>query len=677
VIAELSGYKSLNEIVGWYARSLEPAGAAATATAPATTAASGDPLPKKAKAPLSPLPETVEPSVPTDTAPAAVPAGDAAQADADPVRCYVLQARAADLERGAGQHVLDLPRASHVLLVGADTPLSTALCELLSQQGYPVHQLLPGAATRKLDAQRYEVDFSSLAGVDAWHALAAAETGPAGRASVLINLMPCDEAAPAVHLGDARALFLLLKVLAPELRTGAAAWLLNVTGLDGQFGLGLGLGRSGALAVGGAGTLGVAKSAAREWPALRVKCVDAAPGLAPQWLALQLLRELRGLDGDIDAGAGIEVGYTRTGRWRLELRPDSAAPAGTATATAGLTLDAGAVVLVTGGAYGITADIAGMLARLYRPRLVLVGRSALPAPEAESTRDIADEGALRQALIVQLRATRPQLTPAMVNGEFKRIVKERRIRANLEAMRAAGAEVEYHCLDVRDSAALGRLIDGVYARHGRIDGVLHGAGVIGDKLIADKAPEGYDAVFDTKVLPALLMAERLRPAGLKFIAFFSSVAGRFGNAGQCDYAAANEVLNKLAQDLSVRWPAVHTLAINWGPWDAGMVDDGLRRLYAARSIRPIPVDEGQRHFMQALGAGARGTPELVVSASVRQIAALKLGAPATATANNTASVAAVAAPAPPQQAGPAAPPTPFMPALPIHPTMSAISGEPS
>jgi hypothetical protein len=45
-------------------------------------------------------------------------------------------------------------------------------------------------------------------------------------------------------------------------------------------------------------------------------------------------------------------------------------------------------------------------------------------------------------------------------------------------------------------------------------------------------------------------------------------------------------------------------------------------MYAARAIQPIGVDEGRRQFMRALNGGARGAPELVISASVRQIAAL-------------------------------------------------------
>jgi NAD(P)-dependent dehydrogenase (short-subunit alcohol dehydrogenase family) len=282
------------------------------------------------------------------------------------------------------------------------------------------------------------------------------------------------------------------------------------------------------------------------------------------------------------------------------------------------------VVLVTGGAYGITANLARMLADKYHPHLVLVGRSALPGEEDELTRHVTDVQQLRGLLTEQLQAQQQKVRPAAVEAELKRLLKEREITANLAAFRKSGCEVEYHCLDVRDSKAFDALIDETYRRLGRIDGVIHGAGVISDKLILDKPVATFDAVFETKVLPALTLAARLDYASTRFIVFLSSVAGRFGNIGQADYSAANEVLNKLADQLSDAWPHLHALSINWGPWDAGMVNDDLRRLYASRSIQPIPAATGQRHFLDELERGPRRQPEIVISSSIGQIAALRL-----------------------------------------------------
>ena len=114
--------------------------------------------------------------------------------------------------------------------------------------------------------------------------------------------------------------------------------------------------------------------------------------------------------------------------------------------------------------------------------------------------------------------------------------------------------MEYLTCDVRDPGVFGALIDRVYETHGRIDGVIHGAGVIEDRLVRDKELESLRRVLATKAGSARTLARRLRPDDLRFVVFFGSVSGRFGNRGQADYAAASEVLNKLAQELDHRWP---------------------------------------------------------------------------------------------------------------------------
>src|SRR5262249_47819771 len=157
---------------------------------------------------------------------------------------------------------------------------------------------------------------------------------------------------------------------------------------------------------------------------------------------------------------------------------------------------------------------------------------------------------LRRFLLERARAAGTRVVPADVEKAINRILKDRQIHITLETCATAGARVEYHCLDIRDAERFGALIDDVYRRLGRIDGVLHGAGVIDDRLLQDKTAESLTRVFTTKVSGALTLARKLRPEGLKFLAFFSSVAARIGNRGQGDYSAANEFLNKLADDLA-------------------------------------------------------------------------------------------------------------------------------
>jgi NAD(P)-dependent dehydrogenase (short-subunit alcohol dehydrogenase family) len=97
----------------------------------------------------------------------------------------------------------------------------------------------------------------------------------------------------------------------------------------------------------------------------------------------------------------------------------------------------------------------------------------------------------------------------------------REIRATLAAL-GAGATAQYHAVDVRDAKTFGAVIDRIYASHGRLDGVIHGAGVIEDKLARDKTPESFARVFETKVNGALAIARHVRD-DIGFIVFFSSI----------------------------------------------------------------------------------------------------------------------------------------------------------
>jgi NAD(P)-dependent dehydrogenase (short-subunit alcohol dehydrogenase family) len=271
------------------------------------------------------------------------------------------------------------------------------------------------------------------------------------------------------------------------------------------------------------------------------------------------------------------------------------------------------VVFVTGGARGITADTALELAQAFRPRLVLVGRSPLP-PEREPA-DIAgitDQRQLKAALMDRMQTGGQRPTPALIEGAVKRIRNEREIRENLAALRAAGSEVEYHQADVADGDAMAKQIADLYARYGRIDGVIHGAGIIEDKLIADKTPESFDRVVRPKVAGALALARHLRPEGLEFLVFFSSVSARYGNRGQCDYSAANEVLNKLARTLNAKWPG-RVLSMNWGPWrtEGGMVSPELAARFAAAGVELIEVPAGRRAFLNELIYGHKDDVEVV------------------------------------------------------------------
>ena len=86
---------------------------------------------------------------------------------------------------------------------------------------------------------------------------------------------------------------------------------------------------------------------------------------------------------------------------------------------------------------------------------------------------------------------------------------------------------------------------------------------------------------------------------------FSSTTARFGRTGQVAYAAANEVLNKTAQAEARRRPGCRVVAVNWGPWDGGMVTPGLRKVFEAEGVGLIPLADGAAFLVQELTAAGQ------------------------------------------------------------------------
>lgn len=344
---------------------------------------------------------------------------------------------------------------------------------------------------------------------------------------------------------------------------------------------------------------GILKTLSAEAPSCRVRLLDFAPDLPAPDVARIVTSALQSRSG------ATEIGFGPNGAVEFQaVRGDvdrSAPPAPVAGYN---------VWLVTGGARGITAHCIEALAH-PGATIVVTGRTPQPAPEAREYAGLS-RTELRDAIMALARAQGEHIAPARIEARVAEILLQREIRSNLDRLRAIGANVEYHAVDVRDENAMNTLIASVYRRHGNIDAVIHGAGIVDDKLIADKTQTSFDKVFDTKADGAFLLQKHLRGETLGLFVQFGSVSGRFGNPGQADYAAANELLNRLGWYLRGHWPRTRVVTINWGPWDgAGMANEAVRRNLIRRGIQPLDRESGIRFLTAELSYGAADQAEVV------------------------------------------------------------------
>src|SRR5262249_19725371 len=133
----------------------------------------------------------------------------------------------------------------------------------------------------------------------------------------------------------------------------------------------------------------------------------------------------------------------------------------------------------------------------------------------------------------------------------------------------------YMPVDITDQAAVVRLVAHIRSAHGRLDGVIHSAGLLSDSLIRNKTEAAFRAVLAPKIAGTRILDAATADIDLDFFVLFSSGAGIFGNPGQVDYATANAWQGSFAQRRQKLVAAGErkgrTLAIHWPLWaDGGM-----------------------------------------------------------------------------------------------------------
>ncbi len=359
-----------------------------------------------------------------------------------------------------------------------------------------------------------------------------------------------------------------------------------------------------------AGLAGLARTAALEWPLAQAKAIDLeCNGRSIRQLALVLADELQ------SASPAVDVGLHADGlRTTLEAVP-SPLVAGDSAITPQ------SVLLVSGGARGVTASAIVALARASHPRLALLGRTPL-VDESAATAGATTDAEIKQALLVAAQSAGTKVTPQELGARALEIVAVREIRATLRAIEEAGARVRYYAADVLDAPALAAVLKDVRATFGPVTGLIHGAGVLADKKIADKTVAQFRRVFETKVLGLRALLDATESDPLDTIVLFSSVAARTGNFGQCDYAMANEILNKVAAAESRTRGACRVRAIGWGPWAGGMVTPALEKHFRERGVPVIQRPQGVRHFVAELSHAAPNECEVVVGGMLVGVASV-------------------------------------------------------
>ena len=360
---------------------------------------------------------------------------------------------------------------------------------------------------------------------------------------------------------------------------------------------------NGATAPMGGAVTGFAKTYKRERPDCLVKAVDLATTAEPGTIATALIEET-----ERDPGA-VEVGRRDDLRWAIGLQ-DQAVEDG----RPGLALGPNSVFVVTGAAGSIVSAIIADLARASGGTFYLLDLAPEPdAAHPDLERFVVDRDGLKRELYQRIKDRGERPTPALADRELAGIERQRAALDAIIAIQHAGGRAVYHSLDLRDTEAVAKALEVVREEHGRVDVLLHAAGLDISRFLADKSDAEYDLVFDVKSDGwfNLLAATRDMPLGATVC--FSSVAARFGNGGQTDYSAANDLLCKFTSSFRTTRPGTRGIAIDWTAWSGiGMATRGsIPKMMKMAGIDMLAPEVGVPWVRRELVRGGRQGEVLV------------------------------------------------------------------
>jgi acyl transferase domain-containing protein/acyl carrier protein len=376
-----------------------------------------------------------------------------------------------------------------------------------------------------------------------------------------------------------KSLYATMRILFEQIAT-PGAFLVSATRLGGQHGYD----EAGAIAPLGGAVVGFTKTYKRERIDTLVKAVDFEAERNPSEVADILIEEtLR------DPGA-VEIGYKDGLRWTVGLEEQPAVDG-----KSGLTLDSNTVFVITGAAGSIVSAITADLATASGGTFYLLDLVPEPDPEnPDLKRFVTDKDGLKRELFARIRARGERATPALVEKELAGLERAQAATSAIAAVRAAGGTAHYFSVNLTDAEAVAKIIQQVRERSGRIDVLLHAAGTERSHFLPDKDAREFDLIFDVKSDGWFNLLHAIGNMPLGATVAFSSIAGRFGNAGQTDYASANDLLCKITSSFRTTRPATRGIVIDWSAWGGvGMATRGsIPKMMELAGIDMLPPEAG-------------------------------------------------------------------------------------
>ncbi len=185
------------------------------------------------------------------------------------------------------------------------------------------------------------------------------------------------------------------------------------------------------------------------------------------------------------------------------------------------------------------------------------------------------------------------------------------VRDDIQASGGQAAETLVLDLEQADAAAYAALAARVQQRHGRLDGLVHNAGLLGPRVLLEETPAPALAqVLQVNVQAGFALTQALLPllkaADQASVIFTSSSVGRKGRAGWGAYSVSKFATEGLMQvwaeelaDAGIRVNSVNPGGTRTAMRAAAYPDEDPARVPAPEDILPV--------YLYLLGPASQGT----------------------------------------------------------------------
>lgn len=305
-----------------------------------------------------------------------------------------------------------------------------------------------------------------------------------------------------------------------------------------------------------AALFGLSKVVTQEYSKLQCRCIDIDQNTE----IMEILHE-------VESGRGFSlVAYRNGERYVQEMQQLDVEN----TPKRNLTIQEKGTYIITGGLGGIGLEFARYIASKNRVNLILLNRSQFP--ERTSWSEILE------------------------NNQDRKLIHK--IQA-IQAIEMTGSKVTCYSVDVSDERVLHNVFEELHQKYGRINGVIHSAGVAGKGLLISKEEKIFQGVLQPKMNGTWLLDQFTSQDNLDFFVLFSSIASILGGVGQGDYTAGNMYLDAYAAYRNKKGKP--TLSVNWTAWkEIGMaVDFGFN---VDGVFKEISTEKALQCFEQVWGA---------------------------------------------------------------------------